>query len=87
MPTIPSTRAAGAVINAVSKQGGNEFTGDILDQFRSQNLVAKIRPVPYDPRGTTNTDKLPHPGLQPAAAQRQRGRGHHQGQALLLRGR
>ncbi len=48
---------AGAVINAVSKQGGNEFSGDVLDQFRSQSLVAKLRAVPYDPRGTTNTDK------------------------------
>lgn len=53
----PQYAGGGAVINAVSKQGGNEFTGDILDQFRSQNLVAKMRPVPYDPRGTTNTDK------------------------------
>ncbi len=51
----PQYAGAGAVINAVSKQGGNEFSGDVLDQFRSQNLVAKLRPVPYDPRGTTNT--------------------------------
>jgi hypothetical protein len=52
----PQYAGAGAVINAVSKQGGNQFSGDILDQFRSQNLVAKLRPVPYDPRGTTNTN-------------------------------
>jgi hypothetical protein len=52
----PQYAGSGAVINAVSKQGGNEFSGDVLDQFRSQNLVAKMRPVPYDPRGTTNTD-------------------------------
>jgi len=51
----PQYAGAGAVINAVSKQGSNEFSGDILDQFRSQNLVAKLRPVPYDPKGTTNT--------------------------------
>lgn len=51
----PQYAGAGAVINAVSKQGGNEFTGDLLDQFRDQNLVAKLRPVPYDPKGTTNT--------------------------------
>jgi hypothetical protein len=52
----PQYAGAGAVINAVSKQGGNEFSGDVLDQFRSQSLVAKLRPVPYDPRGTTNTN-------------------------------
>lgn len=49
--------AAGAVINAVSKTGTNEFGGSVLYQIRPESLVAKIRPVPYDPRGTTNTDK------------------------------
>jgi hypothetical protein len=53
----PQYAGAGAVINAVTKQGSNEFSGDVLDQFRSQSLVAKLRPVPYDPKGTTNTDK------------------------------
>ncbi len=53
----PQYAGAGAVVNAVTKQGTNTFSGDIQDQFRSQNLVAKIRPVPYDPRGTTNSDK------------------------------
>src|SRR5664279_2458278 len=47
--------AAGAVINAVTKTGSNEFGGSALYQVRPQSLVAKIRPVPYDPRGTTNT--------------------------------
>jgi hypothetical protein len=49
--------AAGAVINAVSKSGTNEFSGSALYQVRPESLVAKIRPVPYDPRGTTNTDQ------------------------------
>ena len=49
--------AAGAVINAVSKTGGNEFGGSALFQIRPKSLVAKIRPVPYDPRGTTNTEQ------------------------------
>jgi len=49
--------AAGAVINAVSKTGTNEFSGSTLLQVRPKSLVSKIRPVPYDPRGTTNTDK------------------------------
>ena len=49
--------AAGAVINAVTKTGTNEFSGTALYQVRPESLVAKIRPVPYDPKGTTNADK------------------------------
>jgi hypothetical protein len=49
--------AAGAVVNAVTKTGTNEFSGSALYQIRPESLVAKIRPVPYDPRGTTNTDQ------------------------------
>jgi hypothetical protein len=47
--------ASGAVINAVTKTGTNEFGGSALYQIRPESMVAKIRPVPYDPRGTTNT--------------------------------
>ncbi|HEX4846175.1 MAG TPA: TonB-dependent receptor, partial [Geothrix sp.] len=49
--------AAGAVINAVSKTGTNTFSGSALYQIRPENTVAKIRPVPYDPRGTVNSEK------------------------------
>jgi len=49
--------AAGAVINAVSKNGTNDFAGTALLQIRPKSLVAKIRPVPYDPRGTTNAER------------------------------
>ena len=49
--------AAGAVINAVTKSGTNEFSGSALYQVRPESMVAKIRPVPYDPRNTTNADK------------------------------
>lgn len=49
--------AAGAIINAVSKTGTNEFSGSALYQIRPESLVAKIKPVPYDSRGTINTDK------------------------------
>jgi hypothetical protein len=48
--------AAGAIINAVSKTGGNEITASVLAQFRPSSMVAKIRPVPYDKAGTINTD-------------------------------
>ncbi len=47
-------QAAGAIINAVSKTGTNEFGGTALLQFRPESLVARIRPVPYDPNGSTN---------------------------------
>src|SRR5262249_34411609 len=51
--------AGGAVINAVTKGGTNEFSGSALAQWRPKSFVAKIRPVPYDPLGTTNADKAP----------------------------
>ena len=38
--------AAGGVINAVSKTGGNEFTGSFLVQMRPKSLVARIKPSP-----------------------------------------
>ena len=47
--------AAGAVINAVSKTGTNEFGGSLLYQVRPSAMVSKIRPVPYDRLGTINT--------------------------------
>lgn len=49
--------AAGAVINAVSKTGTNEFSGSVLYQIRPSNFVSKIRPVPYDRLGNINTQK------------------------------
>ncbi|WP_291270910.1 TonB-dependent receptor [Geothrix sp.] len=49
--------AAGAVINAVSKTGTNEFGGSALYQVRPKSLVARITPVPYDRAGTINTQQ------------------------------
>ncbi len=49
--------AAGAVINAVSKTGTNDFGGSVLYQVRPSAFVSKIRPVPYDRTGTVNTQQ------------------------------
>jgi outer membrane receptor for ferrienterochelin and colicin len=49
--------AAGAVVNAITKSGTNEFSGGLLYQIRNDSWQAKAHPVPYDPTGTTNTDK------------------------------
>ncbi len=46
--------AVGAVINAVTKTGTNETSGMAFVLFRPNSLVAKVRPVPYDLKGTVN---------------------------------
>ncbi|GLH68692.1 cell envelope biogenesis protein OmpA [Geothrix rubra] len=46
--------AVGAVINAVTKTGTNEPSGMAFILFRPNSLVAKVKPVPYDPKGTVN---------------------------------
>ena len=40
--------AAGGVINAVTKTGGNEIEGSALIQLRPSSLVARRRATPYD---------------------------------------
>ena len=47
--------AAGGIVNAVTKTGTNEFSGMVATQLRPDSLVAKEKPVPYDPYGTINT--------------------------------
>ena len=42
--------AVGAVINAVTKTGTNETQGMAFMLFRPTSLVAKVKPVPYDPQ-------------------------------------
>jgi len=46
--------AVGAVINAVSKTGTNEPGGMAFILFRPSSLVAKVKPVSYDPKGSVN---------------------------------
>ncbi len=41
--------AVGAIINAVTKTGTNETQGMAFMLFRPNSLVAKVKPVPYDP--------------------------------------
>lgn len=49
--------AAGAVINAITKSGTNEFGGSALYLIRNDSWQAKAHPVPFDQFGTLNTDK------------------------------
>ncbi len=47
--------AAGGVINAVTKSGGNEVEGSALAQFRPKSLVALRRAVPFASNSIVNT--------------------------------
>ena len=47
--------AAGGIINAVSKTGGNQFSGSVMEQFRPSSMVALMKPVPYPTSAVTNT--------------------------------
>ncbi|MDP2875429.1 MAG: carboxypeptidase regulatory-like domain-containing protein [Holophaga sp.] len=50
--------AVGAVINAVTKTGTNEIKGLAFVLFRPNWLVAKVKPVPFDPSNTVNQDSV-----------------------------
>ncbi|HET6329148.1 MAG TPA: carboxypeptidase regulatory-like domain-containing protein [Holophagaceae bacterium] len=47
--------AAGAVINAITKSGTNDFGGSALYLMRNDSWQAKAHPVPYDPKGNLDT--------------------------------
>lgn len=49
---------AGATINAVTKNGSNEFTGSMLAELRDSNWTERAVRVPYDPKGNINTPKV-----------------------------
>lgn len=50
--------AVGAVVNAVTKSGTNEITGMAFVLFRPNSLVAMVKKVPFDPKGTVNSDEV-----------------------------
>lgn len=47
--------AVGAVVNAVTKTGTNEPSGMAFMMFKPNSLVARVRPVDYDPSGSKNS--------------------------------
>ena len=46
--------ASGGIINAITKNGTNEWAGGLFTQIRPGSLVANMKPVPYDPNGNLN---------------------------------
>ncbi len=46
--------AVGAVVNAVTKTGTNEPSGMAFMMFKPNSLVARVRPVDYDPGNSKN---------------------------------
>lgn len=46
--------ASGAIVNAVTKSGTNDVQGMAMILARPSSLIASVKPVPYDPNGTTN---------------------------------
>ncbi|HLO67628.1 MAG TPA: TonB-dependent receptor [Holophaga sp.] len=46
--------SVGAVVNAVTKSGTNDFSGMAFVMFKPNALVARVREVPYDPKGSIN---------------------------------
>ncbi len=46
--------ASGGIINAITKNGTNEWAGGAFTQLRPGSLVANMKPVPYDVNGNLN---------------------------------
>jgi hypothetical protein len=49
--------AIGAIVNALTRSGTNQFHGQVLVQDRPEWLAARMRPVDSDPYGTTNAPR------------------------------
>ncbi|WP_243330603.1 TonB-dependent receptor [Mesoterricola sediminis] len=47
--------AVGAVVNAVTKSGTNEFGGMAFVMFKPNSMVARVKPVPWDPKNSINS--------------------------------
>lgn len=59
--------ASGAIINAVTKSGTNDYGGMVMVLARPSGLIADVKPVPYDPDGKVNAQ----PALKRDFSQRQ----------------
>jgi hypothetical protein len=66
-------RAAGGVVNIITRSGSNDFHGDVYGYLRNRNFP-----------GGESLQHRPRPGLHPRASRSRIGRRHQEGQDVLL---